>query len=57
MRICARCGQEQAVAPGEPLWPLGWRCEGCGWQVGAAGAVAAYASEPEPKRGLARWFG
>ncbi|HXK53636.1 MAG TPA: class I SAM-dependent methyltransferase [Hyphomicrobiales bacterium] len=40
MRICARCGQEQAVAPGEPLWPLGWRCEGCGWQVGAAGAVA-----------------
>lgn len=23
----------------------------------AAGAVAAYASEPEPKRGLARWFG
>lgn len=39
MRLCPRCGQEEEIAPGQPLWLEGWRCASCRWQATSSGGT------------------
>lgn len=39
MRLCPACASAESVAPGEPLWPAGWRCRACGLGLASADGI------------------
>jgi hypothetical protein len=54
-RRCLACGAVQAVLAGEPIWPLGWQCSGCGHVVPHAQGVAMFAPELADTAGSTQW--
>jgi SAM-dependent methyltransferase len=44
-RVCLACGAGDPIGSSEPLWPLGWRCPGCGHRVAERDGVPMFAPE------------
>jgi SAM-dependent methyltransferase len=44
-RRCLICGAIEPITASEPIWPLGWRCPGCGHTVAQTDGIAMFAPE------------
>jgi SAM-dependent methyltransferase len=44
-RRCLICGAIEPITASEPIWPLGWRCPGCGHTVAQTDGIPMFAPE------------
>ncbi|WKA27005.1 class I SAM-dependent methyltransferase [Bradyrhizobium roseum] len=44
-RRCLGCNAVEKVAASEAIWPLGWRCSGCGYAAAQGGGIPMFAPE------------
>src|SRR5207244_3336881 len=44
-RICPRCAADDRIERGEDVWPPGWYCRACGYEVPVSDGIAMFAPE------------
>jgi SAM-dependent methyltransferase len=44
-RVCPGCGVCERLRPDEPVWPVGWRCQACGYVIAHSADIAMLAPE------------